>query len=68
MIVTKRAQGLVGDLLLGVIGALVAGGPSIGAATRASPVTTPDSVLASAVGAIVVLVVSHAFQGARSSA
>ena len=68
LIVNRRGQGLFGDLVLGIIGAVVAGW----AATRLgySNVTGINlySILVAAVGAIILLVAYHALRGRRATA
>jgi uncharacterized membrane protein YeaQ/YmgE (transglycosylase-associated protein family) len=68
MFINKRGQGIWGDLFLGVAGAVLAGW--VFTAFGHSVVTgiDPDSILASAAGAIVVLVAYHAIRGAPARA
>lgn len=68
MVVSSRGQGLFGDLVLGVIGAVV-GGWLFNEFGR-SGVTGINlySMLVSAAGSILVLVLYHALQGRRSRA
>jgi len=68
LIVNKSGQGLVGDLFLGVIGAVV-GGWAFNLFGH-SGVTGINlySMIVSAAGAIVVLVAYHALRGTRARA
>jgi len=68
MVVSTRGQGLLGDLVLGIIGSVV-GGWLFNEFGR-SGVTGINlySILVSAAGSIVVLVVYHALQGRRARA
>lgn len=68
MIVNKRGQGLIGDLFLGVIGAIVAGWAFNQFGHSGVTGINLYSILVSAAGAIVVLVAYHALRGARASA
>jgi uncharacterized membrane protein YeaQ/YmgE (transglycosylase-associated protein family) len=68
MIVNKRGQGVLGDLFLGVIGAVVGGWAFNRFGHSGVTGINLYSVLVSAAGAIVVLVVYHALRGARASA
>ena len=66
-IVNKRGDGLVRDILLGIIGAVVGGW--LFHAFGAAGVTGLNlySMLVAVIGAIVVLVIYHAIFGKRSS-
>jgi uncharacterized membrane protein YeaQ/YmgE (transglycosylase-associated protein family) len=64
-IVNKRGEGLVGDLFLGVIGAVVGGWLFNQFGHSGVSGINLYSILVSAVGAIVVLVVYHALSGRR---
>ena len=68
LVVSSRGQGILGDLLLGVIGAVV-GGWAFNLFGQ-SGVTGINlySILVSAAGAMVVLVVYHALRGTRAHA
>ena len=68
LVVNRRGQGIVGDLFLGVIGAVIAGW-AFNAFGRAG-VTGINlySILVSAAGAIVVLVAYHALRGSPARA
>ena len=68
VIVNKRGQGLFGDLILGVIGAFVAGWAFNRFGHSGVTGINLYSILVSAVGAIVVLVAFHALRGARARA
>jgi uncharacterized membrane protein YeaQ/YmgE (transglycosylase-associated protein family) len=65
--VNKRGEGLVGDLFLGVIGAVVGGWLFNQFGHSGATGINLYSVLVSAVGAIVVLVVYHSLSGRRIS-
>jgi uncharacterized membrane protein YeaQ/YmgE (transglycosylase-associated protein family) len=65
--VNKRGEGLVGDLFLGVIGAVVGGWLCNQFGHSGATGINLYSVLVSAVGAIVVLVVYHSLSGRRIS-
>ena len=64
-VVNKRGQGILGDLFLGVIGAVVAGWAFNAFGHSGVTGLNLYSILVSAVGAIVVLVVYHALSGRR---
>lgn len=64
-IVNKGGEGLVGDLFLGVIGAVVGGWLFHQFGHSGATGINLYSILVSAVGAIVVLVVYHALSGRR---
>jgi len=68
MVVNRRGEGMLGDLVLGVIGA-VAGGWAFNRFGH-SGVTGINlySVLVSAAGSIVLLVLYHAVRGSRARA
>jgi len=68
LVVNKRGQGLFGDLLLGVIGAVL-GGWAFNQLGR-SGVTGINlySMLVSAAGSIVILVLYHALRGGTARA
>jgi uncharacterized membrane protein YeaQ/YmgE (transglycosylase-associated protein family) len=68
LVVSSRGQGVLGDLLLGVIGAVV-GGWAFNLFGQ-SGVTGLNlySILVSAAGAIVVLAAFHALRGTRAHA
>jgi uncharacterized membrane protein YeaQ/YmgE (transglycosylase-associated protein family) len=66
--VNKRGEGLVGDLFLGVIGAVVGGWLFNQFGHSGATGINLYSILVSAVGAIVVLVVYHALSGRRIQA
>jgi len=63
MVVNKRGEGMLGDLLLGVVGAVLGGWlfNQFGHSTVTG--INLYSILVSAVGAIVVLVLVHAIRG-----
>lgn len=63
--VNKRGEGLVGDLFLGVIGAVVGGWLFNQFGHSGVSGINLYSILVSAVGAIVILVVYHALSGRR---
>jgi len=65
-IVNKTGEGLLMDIILGIVGALVGG--FLFTAIGAAPVTGFNlySILVSVIGAIVVLVIYHAIIGRRS--
>ena len=66
MVVNKRGEGIVGDLLLGVIGAVVAGWAFHAFGHSGVTGINVYSILVSAAGAIVVLVAYHAVRGAQA--
>lgn len=66
-LVNKRGEGLVGDLFLGVIGAVVGGWLFNQFGHSGTTGINLYSILVSAVGAIVVLVVYHSLSGRRIS-
>jgi len=68
MIVNRRGQGLVGDLVLGVIGAIVAGWAFDRFGHSGVTGINLYSILVSAAGAIVLLVAYHALRGRRAQA
>ena len=63
--VNNRGEGIVGDLFLGVIGAVVGGWAFNQFGHSGVTGINLYSVLVSAVGAIVVLIVYHALSGRR---
>jgi uncharacterized membrane protein YeaQ/YmgE (transglycosylase-associated protein family) len=63
MIVNKRGEGMFGDLLLGVVGAVLGGWLFNQFGHSAVTGINLYSILVSAVGAIVVLVLVHAIRG-----
>jgi uncharacterized membrane protein YeaQ/YmgE (transglycosylase-associated protein family) len=63
LVVNKRGQGIFGDLLLGVIGAVVAGWAFNQFGHSGVTGINLYSILVSAAGAIVVLVAYHALRG-----
>jgi len=65
-IVNKTGEGVLMDIILGIVGALVGG--FLFTAIGAAPVTGFNlySILVSVIGAIVVLVIYHAIIGRRS--
>lgn len=65
MVVSTRGQGLVGDLFLGVIGAVVGGWLFNQFGQSGVTGINVYSMLVSAVGAVVVLVAYHALRGRR---
>lgn len=67
-IVNKRGEGLLLDIILGIIGALVGGWlfHAFGAAGVSG--LNLYSLLVAVVGAVVVLVIYHALRGKKSSA
>lgn len=68
MVVNRRGEGILGDLVLGVIGA-IAGGWAFNRFGHAG-VTGVNlySILVSAAGSIVLLVLYHALRGTRARA
>jgi uncharacterized membrane protein YeaQ/YmgE (transglycosylase-associated protein family) len=68
MLVKKRRQGILADLFFGVSGAVVAGWLFDAFGHSAVTGINPDSVLASAGGAIVVLVAYHLVRGSPARA
>jgi uncharacterized membrane protein YeaQ/YmgE (transglycosylase-associated protein family) len=66
--VNKRGLGLVRNLFLGVIGAVLAGWVFRAFGHSAVTGINPDSILASAAGAIVVLVAYHLIRGSPDRA
>lgn len=67
LIVNRRGQGLVGDLFLGVIGAIVAGWAFHRFGQPGVTGINLYSILVSAAGAIVLLVLYHALRGRGAS-
>lgn len=67
LIVNRRGQGLVGDLFLGVIGAIVAGWAFNRFGQAGVTGINLYSILVSAAGAIVLLVLYHALRGRGAS-
>ena len=68
LVVNKRGQGIFGDLLLGVIGAVVAGWAFNQFGHSGVTGINLYSMLVSAAGAVVVLVLYHAVRGSRARA
>jgi uncharacterized membrane protein YeaQ/YmgE (transglycosylase-associated protein family) len=68
MVVNTRGQGLLGDLFLGVIGAVVGGWAFNRFGHSGVTGVNLYSILVSAAGAIVVLVLYHALRGSRTRA
>jgi len=66
LVVNKRGQGIFGDLLLGVIGAVVAGWAFNQFGHSGVTGINLYSILVSAAGAIVVLVAYHALRGSSA--
>jgi uncharacterized membrane protein YeaQ/YmgE (transglycosylase-associated protein family) len=66
-IVNRTGEGLVRDILLGILGAIVGG--DIFTALGLAGVTgvNMSSIVVAAIGAIIVLVVYHAIRGQRAS-
>lgn len=64
-LVNNRGEGLVGDLFLGIIGAVVGGWAFNQFGHSGVSGINLYSILVSAVGAILVLVVYHALRGGR---
>jgi uncharacterized membrane protein YeaQ/YmgE (transglycosylase-associated protein family) len=62
LVVNKRGEGIVGDLFVGVIGAVVAGWAFNALGHSGVTGINLYSILVSAAGAIVVLVVYHALR------
>jgi uncharacterized membrane protein YeaQ/YmgE (transglycosylase-associated protein family) len=68
MIVNRRGQGILGDLFLGVIGAVVAGWAFNHFGHSGVTGINLYSILVSAAGAIVLLVAYHAVRGSPAPA
>jgi uncharacterized membrane protein YeaQ/YmgE (transglycosylase-associated protein family) len=68
LVVNKRGEGIVGDLFVGVIGAVVAGWAFNALGHSGVTGINLYSILVSAVGAIVVLVAYHALRGSPARA
>jgi uncharacterized membrane protein YeaQ/YmgE (transglycosylase-associated protein family) len=68
MVVNRRGQGIVGDLFLGVIGAVVAGWAFNQLSRSGVTGINLYSMLVSAAGATVVLVAYHALRGSPARA
>jgi len=68
LVVNKRGQGILGDLFLGVIGAVVAGWAFNQFGRSGVTGINLYSMLVSAAGAIVVLVLYHALRGSPARA
>jgi uncharacterized membrane protein YeaQ/YmgE (transglycosylase-associated protein family) len=68
MLVNKGGQGILGDIVLGIVGAVV-GGWIMSAVTGAG-ITGFNlwSILVSVVGAVLVLIIYHAVSGRRTPA
>ena len=68
LVVNKRGQGIVGDLFLGVVGAIVAGWAFNQFGHSGVTGINLYSVLVSAAGAILLLVAYHALRGSPARA
>ena len=68
LIVNRRGQGIIGDLFLGVVGAIVAGWAFNRFGQAGVTGINLYSILVSAVGAILLLVVYHALRGSPARA
>jgi uncharacterized membrane protein YeaQ/YmgE (transglycosylase-associated protein family) len=68
MFINRRGQGIWGDLFLGVAGAVLAGWVFQAFGHSFATGVDPDSILASAAGAIVVLVAYHVLRGSPARA
>jgi len=68
LVVNKRGEGMLGDLLLGIIGAVVGGWAFNRFGHSGVTGINLYSILVSAAGAIVVLVLYHALRGSRARA
>jgi uncharacterized membrane protein YeaQ/YmgE (transglycosylase-associated protein family) len=68
LIVNKRGQGIIGDLFLGVVGAVVAGWAFNRFGQAGVSGINLYSILISALGAIAILVVYHALRGSPARA
>ena len=68
LVVNKRGQGILGDLFLGVVGAVVAGCAFNQFGRSGVTGINLYSMLVSAAGAIVVLVLYHALRGSPARA
>jgi uncharacterized membrane protein YeaQ/YmgE (transglycosylase-associated protein family) len=68
MVVNRRGQGILGDLFLGVIGAVIAGWAFNQFGHSGVTGINLYSMLVSAAGAIVVLVLYHALRGSPARA
>lgn len=68
VIVNRRGQGIVGDLFLGVVGAIVAGWAFNRFGQAGVSGVNLYSILVSAVGAIALLVAYHALRGSPARA
>jgi uncharacterized membrane protein YeaQ/YmgE (transglycosylase-associated protein family) len=68
LVVNKRGQGILGDLFLGVIGAVIAGWAFNQFGHSGVTGINLYSMLVSAAGAIVVLVLYHALRGSPARA
>ena len=68
MVVNKRGQGLFGDLLLGVLGAVLGGWAFNQLGSSGVTGINLYSMLVSAAGSIVILVLYHALRGRTARA
>jgi len=68
LIVNKRGQGIIGDLFLGVVGAVVAGWAFNRFGQAGVSGINLYSILISALGAVAILVVYHALRGSPARA
>jgi uncharacterized membrane protein YeaQ/YmgE (transglycosylase-associated protein family) len=68
MVVNRRGPGTLVDLFLGIFGAVLAGWAFESFGRSVVTGINPDSILASAAGAIVVLVVYHLLRGSPARA
>lgn len=68
LVVNKRGQGILGDLFLGVIGAVVAGWAFNQFGHSGVTGINLYSMLVSAAGAVVILVLYHALRGSPARA
>jgi uncharacterized membrane protein YeaQ/YmgE (transglycosylase-associated protein family) len=68
LIVNRRGQGIIGDLFLGVVGAIVAGWAFNQFGRSGVTGINIYSMLVSAAGAVLLLVAYHALRGSPASA
>jgi uncharacterized membrane protein YeaQ/YmgE (transglycosylase-associated protein family) len=68
LVVNKRGEGIIGDLFLGVVGAVIAGWAFNRFGQAGVSGINLYSILISALGAIAILVVYHALRGAPARA
>jgi len=68
IVVNERRLGILGNLVLGAIGAVLAAWVFKAFGHSPAMGITPDSILASAAGAIVVLVAYHVLRGSPARA